>query len=607
MSHFVCEYKTESTDNQVLSRIMLDAVPADKRDDNSRLGGTCSYFVSYGTDKVIPDVFIKKDNSDTWLAVVGTPLLRFKDKESEQEFLNGFLASPKEFLRHKIDGNFALFCYDFERKRFIAATDLNNTIPIFYTVTPNGIYFSSHELILAKFVKAEINPFGFAQAVHLGITLGDTTRFKNILKVLPCQILIIDHDMRTHFSHYWKPEEEKPVTDSFDKLMINWLELLSDSVKKFYESGNYTSFKPDLTGGEDSRLLVAQCHSLGIPFEAEVVGSSDHSDVKIALQAAREAGVRLKIKQNKCISQEDLLANAPIIILQSDAYQGLVDSCNDWATKRAYPLDDFRNVKFCGVGGEEFRGTYYLRGKAFFPSRKVSLDYKFFTKFKYLLDYHHGLLKYPDKKFTDSVYGIIYESMQDVKEFPIGTQVDHLLRMFQTCFMGMKYKVPLYLPFMTRDLIRSIYYIPPQYKQGGRLTRACTEILYPDLAFIKTQKGVPTIRMTVSRLPLFVPEYFYLLKSIRNGFESRFFKWKQPRPLLSMEKNEYIFTTILNSEPYVDWFASSRSMVTGWLYNADALNSILKQAKAGLCKNVPILGRIVSLELACRWVYQKGL
>jgi hypothetical protein len=152
-----------------------------------------------------------------------------------------------------------------------------------------------------------------------------------------------------------------------------------------------------------------------------------------------------------------------------------------------------------------------------------------------------------------------------------------------------------------------MYFISPYYKQGGRLTRACTEILFPELAFVKTQKGVPTVRMTAMRLPLFVPEYIDLMKSIKSGVSSRLFKWKQPRPLLSMQKNAYIFETILTREPYCDWFASSKSMVTGQFYNADELNLILDQARVGTCKNVPVLGRVINLELACRWVYRQGL
>ena len=78
-------------------------------------------------------------------------------------------------------------------------------------------------------------------------------------------------------------------------------------------------------------------------------------------------------------------------------------------------------------------------------------------------------------------------------------------------FLGLKYKNPLYLPFATNQMTRSIYCLSPRYKRGGKLTKACTEILFPELAFIKTQNGVPTIRKTMLRLPLFMPEYISVL------------------------------------------------------------------------------------------------
>lgn len=607
MSHFVCGYKIHNADIKYFSELLLTTVPIDKRDSSLRLGGTSSQFVSYGTDKVIPEVTIKRNMGESWLAMVGTPLIRLKDKGSEQEFLSGFLASPKEFLRHKINGNFALFCYDSERNRFIAATDFENNIPIFYAIRPNGIYFSSHELVLAKFLKAEIDPHGFAQQIQLGNTWGSYTRFKNVSKMLPCHILIIDQNKRIHTEPYWSPSDEKLLSCNFDELIENFLSLLKESVQGFYESAGCKPIMADLTGGEDTRLLIAQCHALGIPFQAHVTGSNGNSDVIIAKEAAARTGIDLIVRKQEWIKEEDILAHARNIIVSGDAYREFTQSCVEFATDVASPLDEYRIVKLCGVAGEDLRGTRYLRGKAVFPSIRSSLDYKFFTKFNFLLDYHPNLLKYPDNDFIESIHDMVRENLKDVEEFPLGTQIDHLVRVFDTCFLGLRYKAPLYLPFMTRDLVRSMYFLSPHYKQSGKLTRACTEILFPQLAFVKTQKGVPTIRNTAMRMHLFIPEYINLVKSTSNGISSRLFKWKKPRPLLSMEKNRYIFTTILGKEPYSNWFLSSESMITGQLYNTEKLNSILDQAKAGTCRFVPMLGRIVSLELACRWVYQKGL
>jgi hypothetical protein len=607
MSYFLCGYKTDSKDIKSLSDLLFDTVPVDKQTNPLRLEGTNSSLVRYGIEKVIPDILIEKENGDSWLALLGTPLIRFEDKRSEQTFLDGFLTSPQDFLRNRIDGNFALLCYDSERNRLIAATDFNNTTPIFYAVRSNGIFFSSHELVLAKFLNAEIDPLGFAQVIHLGVTWGSRTRFRDVFKMIPCQMLVIDAGKQTLTERYWRPEEETLLSCGFDELVANWLSSLGDSVRRFYESGGCKPIMSDLTGGEDTRLLVSQCHALGIPFKALVIGSNDNSDVIVAKRAAAKAGIDLIVRKQEWISEEELIAHVHSIILHSDAYHAFVDSCVEFATDRANPFDDYKIVKLCGVAPAEFRGSYYLKGKAIFPSRRSRLDYKFFARLKFLLDYYPGLLVYPDNLFLDSVYGMINEGLKEVEGFPLGTQIDHVLRVFDSCFLGMKYKVPLYLPYMTKDLTRSLYYIPPHYKQWGRLTRACTEILFPELAFVKTQKGVPTVRMTAMRLPLFIPEYIGLMKSIYNGVVSRLLKWKKPRPFLSMEKNAYIFTTILSREPYCDWFSSTNSMVTGQLYNTNELNSILNQARIGSCRNTLVLGRIINMELACRWVYKKGL
>ena len=609
MSYYVCGYKCNSTDIKSLSDLLFDIVPVDKQNNALRLEGTNSSLVRYGIEKVIPDVVIKKENGDSWLALLGTPLIRFKDKHGEQAFLDGFLASPRDFLRNRIDGNFALLCYDSERNRIIAATDFNNTTPIFYAIRPGGVFFSSQELILARFLNAEIDSHGFAQAVHLGATWGSRTRFRDVFKMLPCQILFVDVGKHTLTDSYWSPNEEKVLSCSFNDIVEKWLSSLSDSVWKFYECGDYRPIASDLTGGEDTRLLVAQCHALGIPFKVHVVGSSNNSDVIVAKQAALKTGIDLIVSEQEWISGEDLLANAGKIILQRDAYQEFVDSCVEWVMNQENPLDATKIVKLCGnFGGPAFRGEYYLRGKAIFPSGRSSLDYKFLTRLKYLLEYYPNLLSYPDNKFLESVYKAVHDGLTEVDGFPIGTQIDHIVRVFASCSFGLKYKVPLYLPYGTRELTRSVYYIPPHYKQGGRLTRTCTEILFPELAFVKTQKGIPTVRKTAKRLPLFLPEYINLIKSVSNKSISRLLKWRDPkRQTLSMEKNAYIFTTILTKEPYSNWFSSSKSMVTGQMYNAEIVNSFLSQAKSGTCRNVPILGRIINLELACRWVYGQGL
>jgi hypothetical protein len=194
----------------------------------------------------------------------------------------------------------------------------------------------------------------------------------------------------------------------------------------------------------------------------------------------------------------------------------------------------------------------------------------------------------------------------EVSDFPAGTKIDHLLRVFQTCNTGLIYKIPRYLPFASRDLTKSIYNIPPKHKKGGKLTKACTEILYPEIALVRTQKGVPTIRKNMLRYYLFIPEHISAMKSITGGTLSRLLKWKgSNKPDFNWNRNSWAIKALLQKPPYCRWFSSSDSMVTGSLYNPESLNSILTNARERTTRFVPTLGRIISQELACRWVYKE--
>jgi hypothetical protein len=605
MSYFICGFKTNSIDFNAFESVFSDMLPAPLRNDVFRTKNGPSYAAFYGNKKAIPNVFICDGKDGTWLAAVGTPLIHMKSEGEKQAFLSEFVANPRDSLCGKIDGNFAVIACDALRDRFIAATDYNNTTPIFYANTSKGVFFSSHELPLAKFLGSEIDPFGFSQLIHLGVTWNSHTRFRNIHKTLPCQISVVHNNKEVHVESYWRPSDEAMWDGTFDDQLEKWISLLRNSVWRFYECSDQKPVIADFTAGEDTRLILAQCHALGIPFEAQVTGLERDVDVVVAKQAAAKLGFPLIERRKHWITEELLLANIFRIILECDGYQEIFAGCIEFATDKVSPLDDYSVVKYCGVpGGEAFRGSYYLRGKAFYPSRRSTLDHKFFVRMKYLLDYYPGLLKHSDNEFRESVYKMAEDDLKDVKRFPIGTQIDHLLRVFQTSFLGLKYKNPLYLPLAVGEMTRSIYGLSPRYKQGGKVTKACTEILFPELAFIHNQNGVPTIRKTLLRLPLFWPEYAAVIKKISSGAISRLLKWRQANKwYYSQDLNSYILTTLLNKPPYCNWLSSSQAMITGDLYESDVLNPLLENAKVGVHKYLPILGRIISQELALRWVY----
>jgi hypothetical protein len=423
-------------------------------------------------------------------------------------------------------------------------------------------------------------------------------------------VVIVDEKNNLRQEYYWKPEDEEPWAQNFDTVLERWASSFTDTVRMFYDRSTVKDVVwTDFTGGEDARLLVAACHALKLPYRALIRGFPEQADVIVAINAAKEAGFELVIDQGS-LNREAEVMSARDVCLSTDGYGSFFHWLSRWVGYCSNASLAYKYLHFSGVpGGEAFRGTYYRRAKIFFPSISGSFDYRFFSKMKYFLDFLPHLFN-NDETFVDECLDDIRASLASVNKFPAAIQVDHLLREFQTCRWGLSTKHPFYFPFGCKTMTRSIYSVPPRFKNRGRLTRACTEILFPRLAHTKTQSGVPTIRRTVARAPLFWPEYLAEVKKVLHGLSRRYLHLRQSSKNLPMRHREDFHASnmraLLNTKPFSDWFESKSSMLTGGFYAGDRLDSLLRDAKYGRCRYVQVLGRLINQELACRYVDGQG-
>lgn len=613
MSYFIAAFGQQTSSRiKEFEKIFIDIVPPKIRQDRVSIEGTHSCFVNFGGKKTINDLIVRNHEGKTnsWVAIIGTPLIKLEDeitKLDKERFIDNLFRIPKKIIRNDLDGCFALLAFDSKLNSFYASTDLNNTIPIYYAKVKDGVYFSSHELPLARFLQSELDPLGFALAIQLKLTWGEYARFKNIKKLLPAHLMMLQGMNNVKINRYWDPSEEEQWKLNFDDAVNRFITILKDSVLAYYKQSKKKEVICDFTAGEDSRLVLSVCYALGIPFTGMIDGSESDTEVLTAKKAAERAGFKLIVRPTYTVTEEQLLEKAVDISLMYEAYEDFFPLFSIYATHQATPDLNYEYIKFCGApGGEVFRGAYYLRGKAFFPSKKRDFDYLFFTKMKYMLDFYPGIMNYPDEECKKVIFKLIESSLKEVEDFPTGIKIDHLLRVFQTCNTGMIYKNPRYLPLATKSMTRSIYSLPPQFKSASKITRACTEILYPRLAFAKTQKGVPTIRKTLLRTPLFFPEYYFLGKSIINGVLGRLLKWAESnKSAVSCTESALLIKTLFSTQPYAGWFSSSKKMVTGFLYNSKILDRMLYEASKGIITKTITLGRIIGHELVSRWVYKK--
>jgi len=607
VSFFFAGYQASLSDSENLRNCFIEIVPEAQKRYFQFIQDVNSFLFVYGTNKTIRDVFYQDEKSDSWIAILGTPLIDLDKIKQEKASLSTFFSNPGTFINNYLDGCWCILAYDSLNDLFYACTDYNNSVPVYYSIEAGGIYFSSHELPLARFLQSEIDPMGFSMTIQLKLTWGAFTRFKSIKKLLPCQIVTFNKNKEISFTQYWSPIKETLWEENLDRVIEHWLTILKTSIGAYHSASENKTVLCDITGGEDSRLILSTVHNLGIPFIAVVEGEEADPDVIIAKKLAVQGNFQIDIRRKPSLAEDILLNKAAEICLFQEGYEDFFESCKAYLLNLEWPITNYDHIKFAGApGGEVFRGSYYLRGKALMPSASKNLDYIFFTKMKFMLDFYPNLFQVPDKEFKDLILSMTRTAIREVRNFPIGIQIDHLLHIFQTCNTGLIYKHPRYLPFASKELTKSIYKIPPKFKQGGKLTRACTEILFPEISQVKTQKGAPTIRKDFLNFHRFIPEYISLAKSISSGVSSRLLKLKDSnKPGYNWERNYKFIRAILTNPPYSNWFNSGLNMITGYLYENKSLNELLIHARQQTTKFVPTLMRIISQELICRWVYKE--
>lgn len=604
MSYFICEVGADAPHFAALESALIDVIPVDSNPNLSTVSVGHSRFALAKEDKTIPDRILLEQETESWIALLGTPLVDKRLLSGSRLFKIFRDDGVGLFNDGTVDGQFAALFYDGQRKVLTVATDFNTIVPIFYAVTESGLLLSSNELVLAKCLRPEIDRLGFAQAINLGMPWGEDSRFKGIKKMTPCSLLHHQHGHDIRIERYWHPEDQELWRGGFTQQLSRWMADLQHSVSSYVTASENGQVLADLTAGEDARLIVAQCYASGIDFNVFVGGRQDSADVRVATLAAKKLGFDLLHRERRSIQKSDLRIHGLKTILEMDGYKDLFAAFQDFATNQASPIDNRRIIRFGGQpGGEAFRGSYYNRGKAFFPSKQRQLDYRFFTKMKYLLDTDTKLTV--EKGFLDRIYHLVERSVAEVEGFPIGTQIDHMLRLYQTSLRGLKYRHPAYMPFASSQMTRSIYGLSPRYKAGGRLTKAATEILWPELAWIKTQNGVPTVRKTLLRVPLFLPEKLATVRKLLTGVKTRYLKLGAPKKIgYSASLNEDVISAFLNEDPYRNWFLGAGSMVTGGQYEPSRLDRILERARQGTPISLRPLGRIIANEVALRWVYE---
>ena len=186
------------------------------------------------------------------------------------------------------DGVFAFACYNQKGRELILGNDRLGFRPIYYTETKDWFAYAAEVKALLAIVDSlpHVDEISLRQFFGFDYMLGERTWWKGIELIPPASVWLISSMART--SHqYWTFDEirndPRPEVDVIPEFGRLW----SKATRQRLKPGTIPLL---LSGGLDSRLLLAELRRQEADVLAITFGSENCSDMTIARQCARIAG-----------------------------------------------------------------------------------------------------------------------------------------------------------------------------------------------------------------------------------------------------------------------------------------------------------------------------
>jgi len=166
----------------------------------------------------------------------------------------------------RIEGMFAFALWDANKNKLILARDKMGIKPIFYSINRDRFLFASEikGILAHKFFIKKIDFESFYFYLFSNGYPSHKTMFKNIFRVLPGELVIINGKGNLHRKKYWHPAYESNIIK--DNLNIesasNYLLKMAKDSLALYARSDFTSLGVALSGGLDSTALVALMSNL---------------------------------------------------------------------------------------------------------------------------------------------------------------------------------------------------------------------------------------------------------------------------------------------------------------------------------------------------------
>lgn len=232
-----------------------------------------------------------------WCAEGASPSLRFLTGEGSADAREA-LAD----LRERSDGVFAALLFDDAGRRIAVGSDLLGSYHVYLRALRDAVVVSNSSALLAALPPAAcLDPVGVQELCSLAVACENRTLWQGVEKLRGGRILLIDTAAPQAGQHPHRPlltdlrSVDAGLGDALRDIDAAFAVVLP-RIEAFTGSGQErtgANWAADLTGGNDSRALMAALLRHRVPVSATVSGDPDNEDVVIGSHLAQIAGIPL--------------------------------------------------------------------------------------------------------------------------------------------------------------------------------------------------------------------------------------------------------------------------------------------------------------------------
>jgi asparagine synthase (glutamine-hydrolysing) len=463
---------------------------------------------------------------------------------------------------------------------------------LYYHETERALYFSSEAKSLLQAIPSlrQINPDSLAKHITLDCVLGDKSLFKGISLLPSGSCWTFGRGSRERTEKYFKPEslESAPVIrheDVVDQLERTFVDILP----RYLEASERVAIS--LTGGLDTRLIVAAAPDIRAFPAYTFAGNRDTFDVRQSRRVAEKAGLNYEVIRlgTDFFDQFPRLAEETIYI--SDGTFGVGGAHNLYLNRLARKVAP---VRLTGLFGSEV----VRQGRIFSPATRVNALF--------------------DDGFLSTIPPAEGRAITHRQGHPLTAALFRDIPWRGHGSMSIeRSQVTLRSPFTDNDLTQLMYAIPGVARQSARVQQRLIENRSREIARILSNRGLASGRnplalwvVQTALQVLFKADYWYffdtpgwMLKS-----EPAIRLLKLPQLLLGYHKFEHYRVWYRDnlSDYLVDTLLDQRTLERPF-FSRSGLRKAVDNHIAGKGNHRIELDVALSLELTMRTMIERNV